>query len=218
MSHEPYTIRGFRPDDAEACFRIRAEAFVKRFYAEIGPEGVVAGINAYLPSDYVRLAESSPTFVAVQEEVVIGFVTLCFVDDTTSRILFLYVRLDRTGEGIGSALVRFLEEYVRKEHPHIRQIVLNTAVPRYNQAFYERMGYVRRGESVCQYPDGPVTAIRLVKELRHARTGEGQTPYPAPGGAPPSNPDSGPSAVRSKRSLQGRGGLMEGKEGSSTEA
>jgi ribosomal protein S18 acetylase RimI-like enzyme len=166
MSHAPYTIRDFEPHDAEACFRIRTDAFVKLFYAEMGPQGVAAGINAYLPNDYVRLAKTSPTFVAVEEEVVVGFAALRFVDDSTAGIRFLYVRLDRTGRGIGRALVGSLEDFVRKEHPRIERMVLNTAVPRYNQAFYERLGFVSGGESVVQYPDGPVTAIRLVKALR----------------------------------------------------
>jgi ribosomal protein S18 acetylase RimI-like enzyme len=166
MSHAPYTIRNFEPHDAEACFRIRTDAFVKLFYAEIGPQGVAAGINAYLPDDYVRLAKNSPTFIAVEDQEPVGFVTLRFVDGSTARILFLYVRLDRLGSGIGSALVGSLEDFVRKEHPQIERIVLNTAVPQYNQAFYERLGFVSSGESVVQYPDGPVTAVRLVKTLR----------------------------------------------------
>jgi len=46
MKSKPTEIRDFEPADAEACFRIRAEAFIKLFYDEIGPDGVVAGINA----------------------------------------------------------------------------------------------------------------------------------------------------------------------------
>jgi GNAT superfamily N-acetyltransferase len=158
-------IRRFEPGDAEACFRIRTEAFVKRFYAEMGPDGVAAGINAYLPGDHVRLAETAPAFVAVEEGDVVGFGALRFLDHSTAGIRFLYVRLDRTGRGIGRALVERLEEHVRREHPGIRRIVLNTAVPQYNQAFYERMGYVDGGEGMCQYPEGPVRAVQMVKSL-----------------------------------------------------
>jgi GNAT superfamily N-acetyltransferase len=161
-----YTIRRLEPDDAEACFRIRTDAFVQRFYAEMGPEGVAAGINAYLPSDYARLAETSPAFVAVEEGVVVGFAALRVVDEATAGIHFLYVRLDRTGRGIGRVLVERLESCVRGDYPQIARIVLNTAVPRYNQGFYERMGYVHGGEGVCHYPGRSVRAVQMVKELK----------------------------------------------------
>jgi ribosomal protein S18 acetylase RimI-like enzyme len=166
MSRVPYTIRAFEAHDADACFRIRTDAFVKLFQAEIGPAGAAAGINAYLPTDYVHLAQTSPAFVADEAGEVIGFVALRFVDDSTVGIHFLYVRLDHTGRGIGRALVERLEDCVRKEYPQIQRMVLNTAVPRYNQAFYERLGFVNSGDSVIHYPDGPVTAIRLEKMLR----------------------------------------------------
>lgn len=151
--------------DAEACFRIRAEAFIKIFYDEIGPEGVAAGINAYMPSKYVFMSETMPMFVAVNDETPIGFITLRFLEDSEIEILFLYIQLDCLGKGIGAGLVRYAEDWIRKQYPETSRIVLDTAVPKYNQKFYEKIGYTKAGESMCQYPDGPVKAIRLKKEL-----------------------------------------------------
>lgn len=145
---------------------MRAGAFVQEFYGELGPKAVAAGINAYMPRDYVRMAETMPTFVAVDQQEPIGFVTVRFTDEATSEMLFLYVKLDRTGRGVGSELLRFAEQWVRKEHPQINQMVVDTAVPRYNQGFYEKLGYKPIGESECPFPDGPVRAVRLGKDLR----------------------------------------------------
>lgn len=82
------------------------------------------------------------------------------------EILFLYVRLDYLRKGIGAQLVRYLENWVRKQHREIERIRVDTAVPKYNQEFYEKIGYSKAGESEYQYPNGSIKAVRLVKELR----------------------------------------------------
>ncbi len=158
-------IRNFQPSDAEACFRIRSEAFIKLFYSEIGPDGVAAGINAYLPGKYIEMAKSMPIFVAVNDEEQVGFIASRFIENTTIEILFCYIKLDYLRKGIGTKLLRYLEEWIIQNHPEIRRMVVDTAVPRYNQKFYEKAGYLKAGDSKCQYPDRSVTAVRLVKEL-----------------------------------------------------
>jgi len=162
----PIRIRDFQSSDAEACFRIRAEAFIKLFYDEIGSDGVVAGINAYLPGKYIRMAEKTPIFVAVDGDAQIGFIALRSVDNATIEILFLYIRLDYLRKGVGAQLVRYLENWVRKQYPAIERIIVDTAVPRYNQKFYEKIGYSKVGESECQYPAGSIKAVRLLKVLK----------------------------------------------------
>ncbi len=166
MKLKPIEIRRFESSDAEACFRIRAEAFIKLFYDEIGPNGVAAGINAYLPGKYIQMAETMPIFVAVDGETQIGFIAARFVGSATIEILFLYIRLDYLRKGIGSQLIGHLENWVRKHHPQIERIIVDTAVPKYNQMFYEKCGYSKIGESECQYPEGSVKAIRLMKKLK----------------------------------------------------
>ncbi|MBC8253279.1 MAG: hypothetical protein H8E35_04535, partial [Ardenticatenia bacterium] len=79
----PITIRPFRPEDAEACFRIRAEAYIREFYEELGPEAVAAGVNAYMPDDYVSMSETMPSFVAELDGDVAGFCMIRFLDATT---------------------------------------------------------------------------------------------------------------------------------------
>jgi len=162
---KPTEIRKFKPSDAEDCFRIRAEAFIKLFYEEIGADGVVSGINAYMPNKYIPLADAGVIFVTVDGQTQIGFIASRFVENTAIEILFLYIRLDSLGRGVGTGLACYLEDWVRKNHPEIDQIVVDTAVPKYNQKFYEKIGYSKVGESECQYPDGPVRAVRLIKRL-----------------------------------------------------
>jgi len=163
---KPVKIRDFKSADAEACFRIRAEAFIKLFYNEIGPDAVVTGINAYMPKKYIQMARTMPIFVAVDGEAQIGFIASRFVEHATIEILFLYISLDYLRMGIGSQLVRYLENWVRKQHPEIERIIIDTAIPKYNQKFYEKIGYSKVGESECQYSDGSIKAVRLMKELR----------------------------------------------------
>jgi hypothetical protein len=43
--------------------------------------------------------------------------------------------------------------------------VLDTAVPNYNQAFYENLGYTQLSHTVCRYPAGEVAAVRLIKRV-----------------------------------------------------
>lgn len=166
MKSKPIIIRRFESSDAEACFRIRAEAFIKLFYDEIGPDGVVAGVNAYLPESYIQMAKTMPIFMAVDDQAQIGFIAARFIGPATIEILFLYIRLDHLRRGIGSQLIRYLENWVRKHHPQTERIIVDTAVPKYNQKFYEKFGYSKVGESECQYPEGSVKAVRLMKKLR----------------------------------------------------
>jgi GNAT superfamily N-acetyltransferase len=170
MNLDSYIVRRFEPEDGEVLFSIRAHAFVREFCGELSRKTVAAGIKAYMPSDYVRIGHTVCTFVAVEDQDPIGFVTVRLVSRATSEILLLYVNLDRTGRGVGSELVRVAEEWVRKEHPHVSQMVVDTVVPRYNKSFYERLGYHAVGHSEVRFPDGPVAAIRLCKDLKKTDT------------------------------------------------
>ena len=74
MKSNSIKIRKFKASDAEDCFRIRAEAFVKLFYEEIGSDGVILGINSYMPDKFIELAELGPFFVAVDNQIPLGFI------------------------------------------------------------------------------------------------------------------------------------------------
>ena len=161
----PVEIHRFTAADAEACVGIRTEAFLHVFCEEMGAEAVAAGIDAYTPSDFVRMAEEMDLFVATAAQEVVGFCAIRLLDGATAEILFLYVALGRQGRGIGSHLAHHAEKWVAEQYPDVRGLELDTGVPRYNSAFWEKHGFKKVGESVLTYPSHAARAVRFRKNL-----------------------------------------------------
>jgi ribosomal protein S18 acetylase RimI-like enzyme len=159
------SIRPFTGADAEDCFRIRTEAFVREFYSQQDPAVIAAGINAYMPSDYVRMGETMLAYVAVDGGNVIGFFVVKTLDSSTAELMLLYVKGGYKGKGIGSLLLEYMENLLRDRYPKIHRVELDTIVPGYNGKFYEKMGFFRAGESELRYPGLIVKAVRMAKEL-----------------------------------------------------
>ena len=99
-------IRPFKDSDAETVFKLRAEAFVTQFFEELGPERCAAGINAYMPSDYLRMAKDMKFFIAEDSGTPIGFYTIKLDDEKTAELLFIYIATRNLRRGIGSQLIR----------------------------------------------------------------------------------------------------------------
>ena len=158
-------FRPFKASDAEACFTMRYEAFTKVFRQELSPEAVEMGASAYDSAEFGRMIGNMDSFVAVMDEQPVGFCTLRLLDASTAEILCLYVKLDLIKCGIGTGLVKHVEKWVAGQYPGISRLVLDTAVPKYNQKFWERVGYSRMKKSVCKYPAGEIPAVRLEKSM-----------------------------------------------------
>jgi ribosomal protein S18 acetylase RimI-like enzyme len=165
---EPLGIRPCTPEEIDACLRLRAEAFIQIFHAEIGPQAVAAGVTAYPPSRMAALMEEMPCHVVAREERVVGFLLPQRLDATTVEIVMLYIDPDHVRRGIGARLLRHLETWLREHEPTVTRLVLDTIIPRYNQAFYERMGFAATGRSCCAYHALRVPAVRLEKRVGHA--------------------------------------------------
>ena len=163
--HNSFIIRKFQPADADACFQIRVDAFLSKFYGHLGPNSITAAVSACMPLDFVRMAETMPVFVAADGRETIGFAVLKWSGDKEAEIFSLYVRLDRIGNGVGSGLVRTSENWLRENHPEIERMTASTAVPLLNQEFYEKIGFHRCGESRKVTPDGPIRVVHFAKEL-----------------------------------------------------
>lgn len=163
-SDQRLRIRPFRPEDGPACHAMRHEAFIKVFSRELDANTTAAGATAYDPEAFSRMIGAMDSFVAAKDDVPVGFCTVRYPDAITAELLYVYVDLARLREGIGTRLVRHAEAWIQKYHPGVTSIVLDTAVPRYNQAFYQKLGYAETGRTVCRYPDGEVSAVRLVKK------------------------------------------------------
>ena len=158
-------IRPFQSDDAEFCFKIRASAFIHEFYDEIGPEAVAAGVNAYMPGDYIRMAQRVAFFIIEEDNRRIGFFTVKRVNETTAELPLIYLDLNHLGKGIGSQCIRFMEEWILSHWTEVDTFFVDTVIPEYNGAFYQKMGFAPEGEVACHFPDLTVSALRLSKRL-----------------------------------------------------
>lgn len=170
---QPITVRPFEPGDAEFCFKVRSEAFVRVFYDEVGPEVVAAGVNAHMPADYEWMAETMHCFIAEVASEPVGFCTVRILDDNTAELLFLYVELEHVNTGIGSYLERHAEDWLAASHPEITELIVDTIIPRYNRAFYERTGFIFVEEKTYSYPGKKVRAVRLAKKIGAASSDKG---------------------------------------------
>ena len=53
-------FRRFEPQDAAFCFKVHSNAFIQKFSGELTPVEVSAGVNSYMPDDYIRMSEEMP--------------------------------------------------------------------------------------------------------------------------------------------------------------
>lgn len=160
-----FSIRPFRDSDADTVFRLRAEAFVTQFFEELGPERCAAGVNAYMPSDYLRMATEMKFFIAEDTGIPLGFYTIKRIDESTAELLFIYVSTKYLRQGIGSRMIRHSEEWIRSNWPGVGTYLVDTGIPKYNGDFYRRMGFTDAGASACPFPNLPIPALRLSKRL-----------------------------------------------------
>ncbi len=158
-------IRNFKAQDAEACFKIRSEAFIREFCRELGACATSAGVNAFMPEDYIRMAKEAPFFVAENSRGVIGFITIERREAGVAEIPLIYVDLKQIGKQIGQTLIRFTEQWVKASWPDVNTLIVETVIPEYNSGFYKKVGFVTAGFAVCEFPDMRVPALRLEKKL-----------------------------------------------------
>jgi GNAT superfamily N-acetyltransferase len=128
-------FRPFIPEDAEFCFRVRSNAFIQKFYGELTPEEVYAGVNAYLPDDYTRMAENTPIFIVEESGAPVGFFLLVRVDPATAELTQLYIDPVYFAKGIGSACIRFMEKWLLSNWTGVDTIIVDTVIPKYNRGF-----------------------------------------------------------------------------------
>jgi GNAT superfamily N-acetyltransferase len=158
-------IRCFEAQDAETCFKIRSDAFIQRFYSELGARATSAGVNAFMPDDYIRLAQKMPFFVAEDTAGLIGFFNIERKDTAVAEIPLLYIDLNHLGKNIGRAFIDYIEHWVKANWPEVTRLIVDTVIPKYNSGFYRKTGFMPSGSAVCNFPTMEVPALRLVKKL-----------------------------------------------------
>ena len=165
MTQRKIKIRRFKSSDAELCFKIRIQAFIKKFYGELSPEEVAAGINAYLPEDYIRMAKNSEFFMVENKYQAIGFFTLKKLSISKAEIPLIYIDLNHLHQGIGTSCIHYIEEWIRNNWKKVRTLIVETIIPRYNGGFYQKIGFTPVNDTVCYLEEMSVKALRLKKSL-----------------------------------------------------
>jgi len=158
-------IRPFEPEDAEFCFKTRAEAYIVTFRDELAPEIIAECVNAYMPANYIRISEDQPFFIGVEENQRIAFFALKKLDKSTAGLPLIFVKLTHLKRGIGKRCIRFIEDWLGEHWPEVETLIVETVIPKYNGEFYKRVGFIQEGESDCHFPNQDVKALRLVKKL-----------------------------------------------------
>ncbi len=164
MSQVP-EMRDYRTEDGAACHALRRSAFLDVFSQSLPQDAVQAGADSYSVSEFTERIGAMQTFVATVGEVVVGFCSIRLLSPTRAEVLYLYVSPEHRRSGMGARLARHAEQRVVSSHPELETLFLDTAIPDYNQAFWERIGYRLVGPSACDYPTGSIPAVRLEKRV-----------------------------------------------------
>ncbi len=158
-------IRKFIPEDAVFCFKTRANPFIQKFSSELSSQAIAAGVNAYMPDDYIRMAEEMEFFILEKNEKSIAFFTIKKINKTTAEIPLVYIDLDCLGSGIGKTCLQYVEKWILSNWREVKELVVDTIIPEYNGGFYIKAGFVPTGETTCNFPDMSLKALRLTKKL-----------------------------------------------------
>ena len=159
-------VRTFTPDDAETCFKLRSNAFIQLFHEELSPQDIACAVLAYLPSDYIRMAEERPFFIVEEGDRVVGFFSLMRPAPETAEFPQLYFDLDRLGKGLGSACIDFMERWLSSNWPEVATLVVRTVIPKYNGEFYEKAGFIPEEDTYCEFLGNRIKALKLSKLLK----------------------------------------------------
>jgi hypothetical protein len=81
-------FRRFEPQDAAFCFKVRSNAFIQKFYGELTPVEVSAGVNSYMPDAYIRMSEEMPFFISKEH-------TFCNLSGLKVKALRLCKQIDQ---------------------------------------------------------------------------------------------------------------------------
>lgn len=158
-------VRRFTTADAEFCCKVRNSAYIVEFYQELGPHAVAAGVNAYTPADYARMSDEGEVFIVEVGEHPVGFFTLKRASRTRAELPLIYLDLGHMNKGIGRQCIRYIEDWIRSNWSEVSTLFVDTIIPNYNGEFYRKAGFRQVGETVCEFPEQSVPAIRFEKQL-----------------------------------------------------
>ncbi len=158
-------FRSFEPEDAAFCFRLRSNAFIRKFYGELTGEEVAAAVNAYMPDDYIRMARINPFFIIEKDDTPTAFFSLKRIDEHTAELPLIYIDLDCLGAGIGSACIEYMEKWLLDNWPEVDTLIVDTVIPKYNSGFYKKTGFEPVESTHCEFLGHKLEALRLTKGI-----------------------------------------------------
>lgn len=162
-------IRRATPDDAAGIRRVADEAWHEAYAELLHEETIETAIEEWYDLDRLSdgLADSAgDTFVAENEETIIGFATGAPGGDDEGEAVLpaIYVHPDHWRDGIGSALLdRVTDALVAEGFDRLSLSVL--AENDVGRSFYERHGFEPRDEYETRLFGQRVTETELVTEL-----------------------------------------------------
>ena len=119
----------------EKRYKIRSDAFIQKFYNELGAPATAAGVDDFRPNDYIQMAKKTPFFVAEDDNGIIGFFTIHRKNALVAKIPLIYIDLKKLGRNIGQTLIDCIERWVTANWPEVNTLGVDTVIPKYSSGF-----------------------------------------------------------------------------------
>ncbi|MFX1537382.1 MAG: GNAT family N-acetyltransferase [Promethearchaeota archaeon] len=148
-------MRLFRPKDAEDCSFLMQDHFLN--HAENLPLESRQNIAQARNKDYIQqIAKDRTIVVAIEKDKIVGMGAL-----KENEIRHMYVLADFQYKGIGSAILRFLENEAKKKG--LNSIFVYSVF--YAEKFYQKHGFKVIKKDIIERQGSSLEAILMKKEL-----------------------------------------------------
>lgn len=134
-----YTIRLFQPSDGKSVANLLARNFIEINSQDYPPVQIAKLLQEYTPEKIIQQATHAHTYIAEDDHQVIGTGTICpyWGSQTESILLSLFVLPEFHGQGIGSALMKSLEN----DPFYTRSVRIEVPASRTAKEFYLKFGF-----------------------------------------------------------------------------
>lgn len=154
-----FTVRRAREEDCEGIWRVHTRAIKELANSHYTPEEIEAWAGPRQPRHYAESIRAKEFYVAEEGGVVLGFGTL---NDKQHEIEAVYVSPQAVRRGVGSAILRRLEERARELGvKSLKMDASLNAVP-----FYKSEGYESEKEMTHRLASGvEIRCVLMTKAL-----------------------------------------------------
>jgi len=158
--NQKYSIRKFENGDADAVSRLIIDNLTTRTILEFGKVAVTQLVQFYTPQQMKDYARNEELYVALDASEIVGTASL-----DQSRIRNLFVRIDHHRRGVGSQLVRHLEDLAAQQGKLNVFLFANVSAV----DFYQEQGYAIVEEKTETIGVVSLTMMMMIKRLPHNR-------------------------------------------------